>query len=265
MMVFNAVFPFVAAVDTRSSTNLVREANKVFGFQASPITASPAVASPLKDFKPLTEVNGKTSSVIPFYIHPSIPIAESPDPSKQFNYEDFFNEQLEAKKRDNSYRVFKKVSRRAGDFPLAQEHSGEQKDITVWCSNDYLGMSYHPEVQKAVVEALYKHGAGAGGTRNISGNSPYHEKLEKQIALLHEKEAALLFTSCFVANDSTLFTLARLLPSEHFFSSRQLPSIISFFFQIRFSHFLRLRQPCLHDPRHPEFRSTQVHLPSQRS
>ena len=87
-----------------------------------------------------------------------------------------------------------------------------KKDITVWCSNDYLGMSYHPEVQKAVVEALYKHGAGAGGTRNISGNSPYHEELERQLANLHRKEAALLFTSCFVANDSTLFTLAKMLP-----------------------------------------------------
>jgi 5-aminolevulinate synthase len=141
-----------------------------------------------------------------------------PDPGLAFQYERFFAEQVEAKKRDNTYRIFKKVSRRAGDFPLAQEHTAEKKDITVWCSNDYLGMSYHPEVQKAVMEALYKHGAGAGGTRNISGNSPYHEELERQLALLHDKEAALLFTSCFVANDSTLFTLSKMLPGCLIFS-----------------------------------------------
>ena len=73
------------------------------------------------------------------------------DPSSTFQYDTFFNEQLEIKKRDHTYRVFKKVSRKAGEFPLAQEHTDEKKDITVWCSNDYLGMSYHPEVQKAVV------------------------------------------------------------------------------------------------------------------
>lgn len=140
---------------------------------------------------------------------------------QQFAYENFFREQITKKKQDHSYRVFKKVNRLAGSglFPHALEYSTrEEKPITVWCSNDYLGMSAHPRVKKAVADALECHGSGAGGTRNISGNSMHHEMLEQRLAQLHEKEAALLFTSCFVANDSTLFTLARLLPGCHIFS-----------------------------------------------
>lgn len=136
----------------------------------------------------------------------------------QFPYEEFFHEQIIRKKKDHSYRVFKKVNRLAEDFPVAMEYSWGEKPITVWCSNDYLGMSRHPAVTGAVREALAKFGAGAGGTRNISGNSMGHEMLEKRLALLHQKEASLLFTSCFVANDSTLFTLARILPGCHVFS-----------------------------------------------
>jgi 5-aminolevulinate synthase len=137
-----------------------------------------------------------------------------------FAYEDFFHEQIMRKKKDHSYRVFKKVNRLAGagQFPTAREYSWGERPITVWCSNDYLGISSHPEVKRAVADALEKHGAGAGGTRNISGNSLFHENLEKRLADLHEKEGALLFTSCYVANDSTLFTLARSLPSCHIFS-----------------------------------------------
>ncbi|KAG5305569.1 HEM0 protein, partial [Acromyrmex insinuator] len=136
----------------------------------------------------------------------------------QFPYEEFFHEQLMRKKKDHSYRVFKKVNRLAENFPVAMEYSWGEKPITVWCSNDYLGMSRHPAVISAVREALNKFGAGAGGTRNISGNSMGHELLEKRLALLHQKDAGLLFTSCFVANDSTLFTLARILPDCHVFS-----------------------------------------------
>ncbi|XP_037806953.1 5-aminolevulinate synthase, erythroid-specific, mitochondrial [Lucilia sericata] len=139
----------------------------------------------------------------------------------QFAYDNFFHEQIMKKKQDHSYRVFKKVNRLAGSglFPHAMEYSTrEERPITVWCSNDYLGMSAHPRVKQAVADALECHGSGAGGTRNISGNSLYHEMLEARLAKLHEKEAALLFTSCFVANDSTLFTLAKLLPDCHIFS-----------------------------------------------
>ncbi|XP_053679530.1 5-aminolevulinate synthase, erythroid-specific, mitochondrial [Anopheles nili] len=139
---------------------------------------------------------------------------------RKFQYEDFFHEQILRKKQDHSYRVFKKVNRLAaeGQFPRALEYSWGEKPITVWCSNDYLGMSCHPEVKRAVAEALERYGTGAGGTRNISGNSMNHENLERRLAELHQKESALLFTSCFVANDSTLFTLAKALPGCHIFS-----------------------------------------------
>ncbi|KZC12817.1 PREDICTED: 5-aminolevulinate synthase, erythroid-specific, mitochondrial isoform X2 [Dufourea novaeangliae] len=135
-----------------------------------------------------------------------------------FPYEEFFHEQIMKKKKDHSYRIFKKVNRLAQSFPTAMEYSNDPKPITVWCSNDYLGMSRHPAVTNSVREALDKFGAGAGGTRNISGNSMGHEMLENRLASLHQKEAGLLFTSCFVANDSTLYTLAKLLPGCHIFS-----------------------------------------------
>lgn len=98
------------------------------------------------------------------------------------------------------------------------EYSFGEKPVTVWCSNDYLGMSRHIQVMNAVKEALDKYGSGAGGTRNISGNSMGHELLEKRLAQLHEKEKGLIFSSCFVANDSTLCTLAKSLPGCHIFS-----------------------------------------------
>lgn len=134
----------------------------------------------------------------------------------KFPYDNFFHQQIMKKKKDHSYRIFKKVNRLAGpgQFPHAMEYSWGERPVTVWCSNDYLGMSCHPEVKNAVREALDKYGAGAGGTRNISGNSMLHERLEGRLATLHQKEAALLFTSCFVANDSTLFTLAKILPGN---------------------------------------------------
>ncbi|KAG8262117.1 5-aminolevulinate synthase, nonspecific, mitochondrial [Homalodisca vitripennis] len=122
------------------------------------------------------------------------------------------------KKLDHSYRVFKKVARLASEFPTALEYTWGEQPITVWCANDYLGMSCHPVVKQAVRDAVEIYGAGAGGTRNISGNSILIEKLEQDLAELHQKEAALLFTSCFVANDSTLFTLAKALPGCHIFS-----------------------------------------------
>ena len=117
---------------------------------------------------------------------------------------------------DHSYRIFKKVNRNAENFPSAKEFSAEKsgKPITVWCSNDYLGISAHDRVKNAVKNAVDTYGAGAGGTRNISGNSTLHEELESELADLHDKEAALIFTSCFVANDTTLYTLAKHLPGN---------------------------------------------------
>ncbi|XP_067628442.1 5-aminolevulinate synthase, erythroid-specific, mitochondrial [Eurosta solidaginis] len=137
-----------------------------------------------------------------------------------FSYETFFHNQIMKKKQDFSYRIFRKVNRMAGTglFPHAMEYSKNERPITVWCSNDYLGVSAHPKVKEAAIKAIECHGTGAGGTRNISGNSLHHEMLEARLARLHEKTGALLFTSCYVANDSTLFTLAQLLPGCHIFS-----------------------------------------------
>ncbi|XP_050737070.1 5-aminolevulinate synthase, erythroid-specific, mitochondrial-like isoform X2 [Eriocheir sinensis] len=135
-----------------------------------------------------------------------------------FPYNEFFQKQIAQKKADHSYRVFKKVIRLADQFPKAKEYSYGEKEVTVWCSNDYLGMSRHKEVRAAVRASLEMHGAGAGGTRNISGNTVLHEALEAKLASIHQKDAALLFTSCYVANDSTLYTLAKALPGCHIFS-----------------------------------------------
>merc|ERR1711892_963810 len=135
-----------------------------------------------------------------------------------FGYETFFDDEIQKKKMDNSYRIFKKVNRNAKTFPAAREFSWGKKDITVWCSNDYLGMSAHPSVTTAVHEAIVNHGVGAGGTRNISGNSLLHEQLESELASLHKKDGALVITSCYVANDTTLFTLAKKIPGCEIFS-----------------------------------------------
>ncbi|XP_041656430.1 5-aminolevulinate synthase, nonspecific, mitochondrial-like [Cheilinus undulatus] len=138
-----------------------------------------------------------------------------------FKYDKFFEKKIESKKTDHTYRVFKTVNRRALSFPMADDYSESlhvKRDVSVWCSNDYLGMSRHPKVTQAIMDTLRKHGAGAGGTRNISGTSKFHVELEHELADLHGKDAALLFTSCFVANDSTLFTLAKMLPGCEIYS-----------------------------------------------
>uniref|UniRef100_A0A8C8VH07 5-aminolevulinate synthase n=1 Tax=Pelusios castaneus TaxID=367368 RepID=A0A8C8VH07_9SAUR len=138
-----------------------------------------------------------------------------------FQYDQFFEKKIDEKKKDHTYRVFKTVNRRAQLFPMADDYSDSlinKKEVSVWCSNDYLGMSRHSRVCGAVMDTLKQHGAGAGGTRNISGTSKFHVDLEQELADLHGKDAALLFSSCFVANDSTLFTLAKMLPGCEIYS-----------------------------------------------
>lgn len=138
-----------------------------------------------------------------------------------YDYDRFFIEKIAEKKDDHTYRVFKTVNRSAEVFPFAEDYSisgREGSQVSVWCSNDYLGMSRHPQVLGAIRDALDRHGAGAGGTRNISGTSNFHVSLEKELASLHQKDAALVFSSCFVANDSTLFTLAKMLPGCEIYS-----------------------------------------------
>jgi 5-aminolevulinate synthase len=136
-----------------------------------------------------------------------------------FPYGQTFKDALSKLKREGRYRVFADIVRHRGAFPTASHHTQNAvKPITVWCSNDYLCMGQHPKVVAAMKEAIETAGAGSGGTRNISGTNHFHIELERELADLHGKESALLFTSGYVSNDATLSTLARLLPGCVFFS-----------------------------------------------
>jgi 5-aminolevulinate synthase len=138
------------------------------------------------------------------------------------DYAKAFVKALQTVKDEGRYRVFADIRRNRGHFPSARHFAAAgPRQITVWCSNDYLGMAQHPAVIAAMHEALDTAGAGSGGTRNISGTSHYHVELEAELADLHRKEAALLFTSAYVANDTTLATLQKLLPGCLVFSDEK--------------------------------------------
>ncbi|QUT04280.1 5-aminolevulinate synthase [Sphingobium phenoxybenzoativorans] len=136
------------------------------------------------------------------------------------NYKHIFSQAIERLHGEGRYRVFIDILRNKGAYPNARCFHGHNgpKPITVWCSNDYLAMGQHPKVIAAMEEALHDVGAGSGGTRNIGGNTHYHVDLESELADLHGKEAALLFTSGYVSNEATLSTLAKLLPGCIIFS-----------------------------------------------
>jgi len=134
-------------------------------------------------------------------------------------YDDAIHDALKQVKDEGRYRVFADIARKKGDFPNACHYAqGKVQDIKVWCSNDYLCMGQHPVVIKAMHEALDTVGAGSGGTRNISGTTHYHVELENELASLHHKESALLFTSGFISNDATISTLAKIMPDMVMFS-----------------------------------------------
>jgi 5-aminolevulinate synthase len=122
---------------------------------------------------------------------------------------------------EGRYRVFADIVRQRGSFPTAKAYGAKQQEVTVWCSNDYLGMGQHPVVLAAMHEAIDTAGAGSGGTRNISGTTHYHVELEDEIRDLHGKQAALVFTSAFVANEAALSTLQSLLPGAIIFSDEK--------------------------------------------
>lgn len=130
------------------------------------------------------------------------------------NYNAVFDKAIDRLHAEGRYRVFIDILRNKGNYPNARCFAGHNgpKDITVWCSNDYLCMGQHPDVISAMENALHDVGAGSGGTRNIGGNTHYHVELEQELADLHGKDGALLFTSGYVSNDATLSTLAKVLP-----------------------------------------------------
>ncbi|XP_029995705.1 5-aminolevulinate synthase, nonspecific, mitochondrial-like isoform X2 [Sphaeramia orbicularis] len=217
--------PFLAAEMVQKSNKVIREASRelqedvqdMHFFHKGKTDVNSSVGHPIKADKTRTQTDhfkarsAKASHLLKDHFSEGI----------TFDYDKFFEKKIESKKRDYTYRIFKTVNRRASSFPMADDYSESldlKREVSVWCSNDYLGMSRHPKVTQAIIDTLKKHGSGAGGTRNISGTSKFHVELEYELADLHGKDAALLFTSCFVANDSTLFTLAKMLPGCEIYS-----------------------------------------------
>ncbi|CAG8481620.1 5792_t:CDS:2 [Paraglomus brasilianum] len=150
----------------------------------------------------------RNEGVCPFH-HP--PVTHKTN-SQSFDYEGLYQEELDKKHKDKSYRYFNNINRLAQKFPRAHTANANE-EVTVWCSNDYLGMGRNPTVLETMKQTLSKYGAGAGGTRNIAGNADLHLQLEAGLADLHHKASALVFTSCYVANDAALSTLAAKLPN----------------------------------------------------
>ena len=135
------------------------------------------------------------------------------------NYKKFFSDELISLKSQGLYRKFRAINRNKSSFPKATERfEGKEREVEVWCSNDYLNLSQHPEVTKTSVEVINQLGTGSGGTRNISGTSTYHVDLENLLADLHNKESALLFPSAYTANQSTLWTLCKNMEGVEVFS-----------------------------------------------
>ena len=183
------------------------------------------------------------------------------DKEQFFAYENYFQEQIRKKKMDHSYRVFKKVNRAAENFPAAREFTRGNRPITVWCSNDYLGISAHTEVKQAVVDAVNTYGAGAGGTRNISGNSTLHEALEAELAAQHKK-VLLLF--CIVVSANKIYILQGICFGLHQLLRGQRYDLVHVGQEAaRVRNIFRLWKSRLNDSRHSEQRSAKAHFPPQ--
>ena len=142
-------------------------------------------------------------------------------------YKNFFKSELKNLKEQGLYRDFRNIDRPIKSFPNADESfKNKEREVEVWCSNDYLNMSQHPEVVNEIVKTLLEYGSGSGGTRNISGTSTYHTELEKKLANVHNKEAALVFASAYTANQSTLWTLGKKIRDIEIFSDELNLSLI---------------------------------------
>ena len=138
------------------------------------------------------------------------------------NYNKFFKDELNRLRDEGNYRVFADLEKIAGNFPQALNYKEDNvSEVTVWCSNDYLGMSQKITVIESMINAIKKVGAGSGGTRNISGTNHYHVLLERELCYLHQKESALLFNSGYLANQATLSTLGKKLPACVFISDEK--------------------------------------------
>ena len=143
------------------------------------------------------------------------------------NYDKFFESKLTDLKDEGLYRTFREIDRHQNLFPKALEYNrGKNREVEIWCSNDYLNMSQHPEVMQTCIDVINELGTGSGGTRNISGTSSYHVGLERCLAELHRKESALVFPSAYTANQSTISILCKNIENIEIFSD-EIPVILN--------------------------------------
>lgn len=201
-----ACCPFVNSVAKKGLNSLIE--GKLADKAISCPVMGPAVVQAKKRYSTASVPLKATAARTPTKPLTGTPPISMKSEDSRFDFNGKFNLDLADKRKDNSYRYFNNINRLAKEFPKAHRDTEADK-VTVWCSNDYLGMGRNQQVIEATKASLEKYGTGAGGTRNIAGHNKHAMQLEAEIAALHKKEAALVFTSCFVANDSVLSLLGQ--------------------------------------------------------